>query len=363
MTEPVFYDALAVDALADRPLDPAVALRLLTDADVDLLPLVHAAYRVRLSRFGKTVQVHIINNSQNGNCPEDCSYCTQARTSTEDIESYPIKNDEEILEEARLAYEAGAHRYCMVFAGRGPNRQRTAHLARLIRQIKQRYPVEVCVSAGLLDDEKAAALAEAGLDRLNHNLNTARGHYPHICTTHTYDDRLRTLRAARDNGLQVCSGLIVGMGETAEQVVEVATTLRELEAESIPVNFLIPFEGTMPGDAALLTPAYCLRVLCLFRLMNPRSDVRIAAGRELHLRDLQAMALYPANSLFLDGYLNARGDGRRKTLQMIRDGGFEIVSDRPLDELIGKEDQRIAGELQPLSIKKTHADLHPALRV
>jgi len=337
VSNPAFYAKLAEDALADRVPSEAQALRLLTDPSVRLLPLLNSAYAVRHARFGDTVQVHILNNAQNGRCPEDCAYCTQAKTSEAEITDYPIKSEAEVLAEAKRAYEAGAHRYCMVFAGRGPNEKRTAVLADLVRKIKQRYPLEVCVSAGLLDDEKAQVLAEAGLDRYNHNLNTSRENYPRICTTHTYDDRVNTLRSARKAGVSTCSGLIAGMGEPPEDLVEIAFTLRELGSESIPVNFLLPFEGNVldtPGKE--LTPGYCLRVLCLFRLTNPRAEVRCAAGREFHLRSMEVMCLYPANSLFLDGYLNGRGAERRRTYQMIRDAGFEIVSDHPLEELLGE---------------------------
>lgn len=357
-----FYDALADRALADELLSDAEGEALLVDPDVDLMPLLHAAYRVRFAHFAKDVELHVINNAQNGLCPEDCNYCSQAKTSDVDIEKYPIKDDAEILDEARRAYEGGAHRYCMVFSGRGPNTRRTETLARLIRKIKAEFNIEVCVSAGLVDDDKAALLADAGLDRLNHNLNTAEGHYGEICSTHTYQDRLSTLRAARTHGLEVCSGMIVGMGESHADVVEVARSLRELGAASIPVNFLLPFNGTPMTPPEHLTPEYCLRVLCLFRLMNPRSEVRIAAGRELHLRALQPLCLYPANSLFLDGYLNSRGDAARQTLTMIRDAGFRIRSDQDLSALLatgdgGGDDRR--DQLVRLNVLKDESALRP----
>lgn len=361
------YQRLIDDALADRPPEDELCLRILKDQSLELLPLLHAAYEVRRRHFGNRVQVHILNNAQNGHCPEDCAYCTQARTSEVDIADYRIKSDDEILAEARRAYEGGAFRYCMVFSGRGPNAKRTETLARLIQKVKANYPVQVCVSAGLLDEAKARVLADAGLDRLNHNLNTSRSHYPRICTTHTYDDRLTTLRAAKSAGLEVCSGLIAGMGEPPEDLIEVAKTLRQVGAESIPVNFLLPFEGNelRPVD---LTPQYCLRVLCLYRFTNPRAEVRCAAGRELHLRSMEVMCLYPANSLFLDGYLNGRGAARSATLRMIRDAGFDVVCDFPLDELIERADDEpqvtrdrtaltIDGEMTAL---KTLPELRPA---
>lgn len=332
--EAAFYARLADDALAGREPDDAFCVRLLTDPQVDLLPLLNAAYAVRKHHHGKTVQVHILNNAQNGRCPEDCSYCTQARTSQADIEDYPTKSEAEVLAEAERAYRAGAHRYCMVFAGRGPNDKRTEVVADLVRKIKARYPISVCVSAGLLDDDKAQTLKDAGLDRLNHNLNTSRANYPAICTTHTYDDRLATLRSAQKAGLEVCSGLIVGMGETHTELVEVAKTLRSLGAPSIPVNFLLPFEGNVLNTPKGLSPEYCLRVLCMFRFVNPTAEIRCGAGREFHLRSLEVMAMYPANSLFLDGYLNGRGAARRRTYELLRDAGFEIESDIPLDDLL-----------------------------
>ena len=329
-----FATRLADAALANQPLSADDALRVLTDDSLDVYGLAHAAYRVRHHHFGRGVQVHILNNAQNGRCPEDCSYCTQAKTSDADIEPYPIKNEEEVLAEAGRAYDAGAHRYCMVFSGRGPTEKRTEQLAGYVRAVKDKYPsLEVCVSAGLLDDEKAEVLKLAGLDRLNHNLNTSRARYGDICTTHTYDDRVNTLLSAKRAGLQTCSGLIAGMGESPSELVELALTLADLKAESIPVNFLLPFEGNVLDTPHGLTPAYCLRILCLFRFANPAADVRCAAGREYHLRSLEPMSLLPANSLFLDGYLNGRGAERRRTYAMIEDAGFELVGDHTVGDL------------------------------
>jgi len=352
-------ETLADRVLAGESPSDDDARRILLDGDTDVLSLVHAAFRVRKATWGRGVQVHIINNAANGHCPEDCSYCSQAKTSTTDIDKYPIKSEDEVLAEARAAYEAGAHRYCMVFAGRGPSGKRTEVLAGLVRKIKATYNIEVCVSAGLLDDEKARVLAEAGVNRYNHNLNTSREHYGKICTTHTYEDRLDTVRAARRNGLEVCSGLIVGMGETTDELIEIARELALLGAQSIPVNFLLPFEGAPLGVPQTLTPEFCLRVLCMFRFLCPKAEVRISAGREYHLRSLQALALYPANSLFLEGYLNSKGARARETLQMIRDAGFDIVSERNLDDLLAEEP--VDRSLIQIGGIKTRAELRPAL--
>ena len=332
-----FYEALEKQSIAGQAISKNIALQILESPNVELLPLLNAAFGVRKHFMGKSVRIHIINNSQNGYCPEDCHYCAQAKSSTADIEEYPLKPDNEIIAEAKNAYEKGAYRYCMVFAGRGPTQKRVEHLAKLIREIKSKYPIQICVSAGLLNEENAKILKDAGLDRLNHNLNTSENHYPNICTTHNYADRLNTLSAGRKAGIQLCSGIIVGMQETKNDVLEVAYTLRELKVESIPVNLLIPIEGTSINKKNHLTPEYCLRVLCLFRLLNPNAEIRIAAGREIHLRSMEVLALYPANSLFLDGYLNTKGNSRGRTLQMIKDAGFTIESDQPLEELLKNE--------------------------
>jgi biotin synthase len=318
------YSRLAEGTLLDRLPSQEDALWVLEGTDVELLPLLQAAFEPRRKHFGRKVMVHILNNVQNGLCPEDCGYCSQNRDSQAAIRKYPMKSDEEILRGAEAAVRAGATRYCVVLSGRGPTREHAGRLATIVRTIKQRYPIEVCVSAGLLGDEEARLLAEAGLDRFNHNLNTSESHYGKICSTHTFVDRLNTLAALKRHGIEACSGLIAGMGESSRDLLEVAFKLRELEVSSIPVNFLIPIEGNQVMSDGSLTPDRCLRTLCLMRFVNPRAEIRIAGGREGHLRDMQPLGLWPANSLFVDGYLTTRGDSVDQTYRMIREAGFEI---------------------------------------
>ena len=330
--ETTFYQKLTITSLQDELLSDACCEKILTASEVELLPLLDAAYQVRKTYFQNTVQLHILNNAQNGYCPEDCHYCAQANTATADIEAYPLKPDAEILAEAERAYKSGAFRYCIVMSGRGPSPKRVAHLAELISTVKARYSIEVCLSAGLIDIAAARTLKAAGLDRLNHNLNTSETHYPKICSTHSYQDRMETLQAAQTVGLACCSGVIVGMGEETGDLIQVAKALRELEVASLPVNFFLPIDGTQLSESATaqrrvpttLTPEYCLRVLCLYRFLNPRAEIRVAAGREHHLRSMEVMALYPANSMFIEGYLNATGTGTSRTLQMIADAGFTV---------------------------------------
>ncbi len=332
--KPKFYQKLITTSLDGELLTDDCCEKILSSTEVELLPLLDAAYQVRKTYFQKTVQLHILNNAQNGKCPEDCHYCVQAKTASTDLDTYTLKPDSEILAEAERAYQSGAYRYCIVMSGRGPNRKRVTQLAEIVQKVKSRYPIEVCLSVGLIDESAAQTLKAAGLDRLNHNLNTSESHYPNICTTHTYQDRMNTLRAAQTAGLACCSGVIVGMGETNEDLIEVAKELRRLEVASIPVNFFLPIDGTMLKDTQTLTPDYCLRVLCLFRFQNPSAEVRIAAGREHHLRGMEVMALYPANSMFLDGYLNANGSEASRTLQMIEDAGFTIETNGDISDFM-----------------------------
>ena len=236
-----FYHELTTTSLQGELLPDACCEKILTASEVDLLPLLDAAYQVRKTYFQNTVQLHILNNAQNGYCPEDCHYCAQASSATADIEVYPLKPDAEILAEAERAYASGAYRYCIVISGRGPSPKRVAHLAELIRAVKARYPIEVCLSAGLINTAAARTLKDAGLDRLNHNLNTSEAHYPNICSTHSYQDRMETLQAAQTVGLACCSGVIVGMGEETGDLIQVAKALRCLEVASLPVNFFLQY--------------------------------------------------------------------------------------------------------------------------
>jgi biotin synthase len=195
----------------------------------------------------------------------------------------------------------------------------------IVPEIKQKYNLKICACLGLLTPEQARDLKACGVDRVNHNLNTSDSFYSEICTTHTFADRLATLRAVRDAGMEMCSGGIIGMGERRLDVVELAITLRDLGVQSIPVNFLNPIDGTPLAGRNDLNPRYCLKVLAMFRFVNPDRELRIAGGRELHLGSLQALSLYAANSIFVGDYLTTKGQSPEADYQMIRDLGFEIV--------------------------------------
>ena len=320
-----FFERLAEQALDGVAMTRDEALAVLRTPDERLPALLQATFTVRQRYHGKRVKVCVLQNAKSGWCPEDCGYCSQSSVSKAPIDKYPFLSTEQLLDGARRASEAGAARYCMVASGRGPGDRDIDHLTDAARAIKARHPqLELCLSLGLMDAAKARRLKEAGVGWINHNLNTSRRFYPQICTTHTYDDRVETVKHVREAGLMTCSGGILGMGETDEDIVELAFTVRELRIDSIPVNFLHAIPGTPLAETHELTPTKGLKALCLFRLLNPSAEIRAAGGREVNLRSMQALALYAANSIFVEGYLTTPGQQAANALQMIADMGFEV---------------------------------------
>lgn len=313
-------------------LNKTEALHLISEK-IDTIELLSATYPLRKKYFGKAVRIHILNNSQNGYCPEDCHYCVQAKDSKVPIEKYTKKDEDQILKEAENAYNKGAYRYCMVFSGRGPSQKRVAFLSNVIKKIKANFPIEVCLSPGLISKEDAKLLADSGLDRYNHNLNTSESHYKNICTTHTFKDRLDTLSNVNANNIDICSGMIVGMGESDEDIVDVALKLREVNVKSIPINFYLHMEGNKLGKLPKVPAEKCCKIVALFRAIHPSAEIRLAAGREYYLGDLQSMALMAANSLFMNGYLNIKGSDIHETISMIETAGFSVDADIDLNTL------------------------------
>ncbi|MFI7483842.1 biotin synthase BioB [Kocuria sp. M1R5S2] len=333
------YSALAGAVLSGRAVTREEALALLTSPDEDLLDLVAAASRLRRHHFGTTVKVNYLVNLKSGLCPEDCGYCSQRLNAGTGILRYSWLSPEQAVEQAGHGIRGGASRVCLVASGRGPSNREVGKVAGIVEALKTEHPgVEVCACLGLLEDGQAQALAEAGADAYNHNLNTAESNYEDICTTHTFRDRVDTVERAQAAGLSPCSGLIVGMTETDEELVDAVLALRDLGSASIPVNFLIPFDGTPLEGTWELTPQRALRILAVVRFVCPDRELRMAAGRELHLRTLQPLALHVANSLFLGDYLTSEGQAAQADLEMIRDGGFTVLG---LDD--GSTDGSTAG--------------------
>ena len=326
---PDYWHELADRILNNHQLTQEEGLGILRSPDDELLDLLAAAYRVRHRWFGSRVHLNFLINAKSGHCSEDCGYCSQSSLSEARISKYELLDDEQVLDGARLATQRRADTYCIVLSGRGPGDEELAAVARVVPRIRETCDLKICVSPGLLTVNQAARLKSCGVDRINHNLNTSERFYHKICTTHSYQDRLATLQAVREAGMEICSGGIVGMGEEDVDVVELAMRLSELKVEAVPVNFLIPIPGTPLDSSLALNPRCCLKVLALFRLANPRCELRIAAGRELQLGSLQPLGLFPANSIFVGDYLTTKGQPAENDYRMIEDLGFEAVPERP----------------------------------
>lgn len=231
---------------------------------------------------------------------------------------------ESLLAGAREAVARRAGTYCIVASGKGPTDRELDQVIEAVQEINRTMPLKICACLGILKGDQARRLAEAGVHRYNHNLNTSKANYPSITTTHTYDQRVETVKMAHSHGMSPCSGVIIGMGETNEEIVQMAYALRELDADSIPVNFLNPVPGTPLEGAKRISPIQALKVLALFRFICPSKEIRVAGGRELNLRSLQPLCLYAANSIFVGDYLTTEGQEVTFDHQMIEDLGFEI---------------------------------------
>ena len=320
-----FYDDVAEKSLRGEVLTRDEALRVLDVSHDELPQLLRATSRVRETYFGRRVKVCVLLNAQSGICPEDCGYCSQSKVSTAPVEKYKLLPSEQIVENAQQAAQNGAKRFCIVMAARGPRDADIAHLSEAVKQIKSdnaTRALEVCTSLGLINFEQCQTLAAAGVDYVNHNLNTSESHYAKICSTHTYADRVQTLHNVQAAGLKTCSGGIVGMGESKNDIVDLAFSVRELDIESIPINFLLTIKGTPLQNLAPIDADLGLKTLCLMRLMNPTKEVRVAAGREVHLRERQVQALCAANSLFVDGYLTTPGEASSRVRDWIEASGY-----------------------------------------
>lgn len=319
------WQTLASSVLAGQPTTREQAMSILGSTDDELLDLIAGAYRIRHQYFAKTVQLYFLMNAKSGLCPEDCNYCSQSKISDAPIPKYNILSRDKLLDGARVAAERKSKTYCIVISGRAPNEREMKAVETIVPQIKEQYGLNICACLGLLDEDQAKRLKAAGVDKVNHNLNTSREYYPEICTTHTFDDRVETLKNVRKAGMELCSGGIIGMGEKHEDIVQMAFELSELSVESIPLNFLHSIDGTPLERKEYLNPRDCLRALCMFRYVNPKSELRIAGGRERHLRSLQPLGLYVANSIFVGDYLTTQGQPPKEDYDMIADMGFEVT--------------------------------------
>lgn len=307
----------------DPQLSREEAIEILNTPDENLDELIARAEKLRRKYKGNHVSIHILTNARSGNCSQDCAYCAQSCRSKADIDKYKWVADEKLYADNDFVNEHHLSRHCIGLSGMKFIDAEIEELAEKIRKMKEQG-THLCCSIGFLTEKQALMLKEAGLDRINHNLNSSRAYYHNICSTHTFEQRVANIKMLQGLGFEICSGGIIGMGESKEDVVDMLLELREIRPEALPINFLLPIPGTPleHADMSALTTAYCMKVLCLARLLVPQSDIRCAAGREIYFKGEEKNLLRVVDSIFASGYLTAGGQGIKDTIQAIEDAGF-----------------------------------------
>lgn len=308
-------------------IDTKEALEILKITDtVQLLDLLRRTAELREKRSKKQIELCSIVNAKCGNCQQNCAFCAQSSRSKAKITTYPLIPAEEIFLAAKAAAEHGVHRFGIVTSGtRVVPGQDLDEICKAVRRIRAELPILPCASLGILNDDAFLQLKEAGLERYHHNLEASPSYFPQICTTRPYSTQTETVRAAKKFGFSVCSGGIIGIGESPEQRIELLETIRSLDVDSIPLNFLSPIPGTLLEGGCGLSPRDCLLAIAAARLMMPEVSIRVCGGRERNLRDLQALIFAAgADSFMTGGYLVTPGRGVPADLQMIRDAGLEL---------------------------------------
>jgi biotin synthase len=303
--------------------EEALAILNLTN---DKLPeLLNVVYSIRKKYKGNRVGIQLLTNARSGNCTQNCAYCAQSSLSKADIEKYELVSSEKLLEDGKLVSIRNLARHCIGLSGIRFSDDEIEEFAKEIRNQKNKVNNPVCCSIGLLTTEQAKKLKNAGVDRINHNLNASEKFYPNICTTHTYKERIDNIKMLQSIGFEICCGGIIGLGEDKSDVVDMLFSIKEINPQSVPINFFIPIKGTPleNSDITGLTAEYCLKILCLARLLLPKSDIRCAAGREVYLKGREKEMFCAVDSIFASGYLTANGDSIDETVKIIKDLGFE----------------------------------------
>lgn len=305
------------------PEGTALALANLPESET--FDLIFAANKIRQRFKGDKVFACAITNAKSGKCSENCAYCAQSKFHKTNIQTYTLMSEEELVSRAEQMAAEGATEYSMVTSGYMLTESEIDRVCRATRTIREKTDLTVCASLGELTESMAKSLKAAGVTNYHHNLETARSHFDKICTTHPYDEDIDTVRFARAAGLVVCSGGIMGLGESWAQRVELAMDLRELAVDAIPLNFLNPVKGTRLEDSPLVSPMEALKCIALFRFINPSTDITICGGREVTLQDYQSWVFTAgANGLMAGNYLTTGGRETAMDMAMIRQMGLTI---------------------------------------
>ncbi len=320
-----FIHTLEEKVNSGSPINEEEALKILASPDDEIYEIIASADRIRRRFKGDKINLCSIINAKSGLCPEDCAFCSQSSRNRAEVAVYDLVESKKIVDEAKRAAINGAGRFGIVTSGKGVNQRDLSTIAKSIEEMAVSGDIKPCASLGILSREKLVRLKEAGLKRYHHNLETAESFFPKICTTHTYRENIDTIVAAKEAGLEVCCGGIFGMGESIEQRVELAITLRNLEVDSVPINFLNPIKGTKMEGRPLLPPIEALKIIAMFRFFLPDKDIKAAGGRSVVLRDLQSLLFAAgANSMMVGDYLTTKGRQVSDDIQMVKDLGLTV---------------------------------------
>lgn len=308
-----------------RAATPAELTALTTLPREDVPELLRLADDVRREFYGNRAGVEVLFNAKKGGCSEDCHFCSQSARYASDVVPEPLHAVSDFVDAARDAHARGAGEFCIVVAVRGPSNTLLGRIAEAVREIKRELPLHVAVSLGILRDDQMTVLVDAGVDKVNHNLETSRRYFAQICTTHTYQERWETCERVKRFGLELCSGGIIGMGETVEDRIDFLVALQHLEPEEVPINFLNPRPGTPLADRSLVEPVEALRFVAMARVALPYAQIRFAGGREITLAGLQDLGMRSgASGLIIGNYLTTTGRESETDIEMLDRLGFEL---------------------------------------
>ena len=317
--------SIAEDILKGNKPDRKEIEVLLVESKRNIWDLLYWANGIREENFGNKVKLCSIVPGRLGGCDQDCKFCAQSARYNTSIGKTETLSNEQILAGAKKAYDSGVPNFGIVYSGRAVTEKELCRFEKLIPQIKEKFNLGICASLGIVDESQAERLAEAGLNRYNHNLETSQRHFDDVVTTHSYSQRMETIRIAKEAGLGVCAGGIFGIGETDADRVDMALELGDLGVDMIPMNFLHPIDGTPLGDVETLEPIEILRIIALYRFILPKAHLKIAGGRVLNLRDMQSWLFYAGATALLSGdYLTTTGKAVAEDMQMIKDLGLEV---------------------------------------
>lgn len=321
-----FANEIHEKSLSGEILSEHEAMGILTAKGADLTAILAGAHSIKERYFADRISLCSIINAKSGRCRENCSFCAQSAHHKTDTPVYPLKSSAEIVEAAKAAERADSHCFGIVTSGtRVSAGEELESVLTALRQIRSETAIAPSASLGILDADTARLLAEAGCVTYHHNLETARSFFPNICTTHDYEDDVETVRVAKAAGMKVCCGGIFGLGESLEQRYELAATLRQLEVNSVPLNFLNPIEGTPLAGKTDLTPMDCLRIIALFRYLLPDRKISVCGGREPNLGEFQSwMFLAGASGTMIGNYLTTSGRDKATDLQMFKDAEVQV---------------------------------------